>query len=243
MSKWDRERVWQIVGIAAIAVLGAVVAYGLFVPERTPVAVAPQAAGPSSSAPVDPQLPVVSVIGDSYTAGSPEDSGPASLWPHLLETNLQIDLSVSAVGGNGYNLADGDNFAKLASGINPSSAVVVVLGSVNDQDGYDITAEGARAALTAASEIAPTAKLVIIGPPVPEVARGAEIPPALLESRDALRDVTAEMGVTFVDPIELAWFAGRPELLGSDLIHPNDAGHQYLYEQIRSIVEPLLPAL
>lgn len=185
-------------------------------------------------------MPLAVFVGDSYTAGSGEDSGDQARYPALLTERLPIRSIVSAFGGNGYTLADEHNFTTLVAAVPANASTVVVFGSLNDQDGYDVTAEGVRSAFAALRERTPDATVIVVGPPSPERARGANVPAALLATRDAVREITAEYDFQFVDAIE--WFADRPDLIGADRIHPNDAGHQFLADQIGALVAPTLPA-
>ena len=43
-------------------------------------------------------------------------------------------------------------------------------------------------------------------------------------------------GATFVDPIADRWFVGRPDLIGADGVHPNDAGHAYIADKIAPLI-------
>ena len=79
---------------------------------------------------------------------------------------------------------------------------------------------------------APAAKLLVIGPPWPTETP----PPAVLRIRDALRDQAWGAGALFIDPIAEGWFVGRPDLIGGDGVHPNDAGHVYLAEKITPLI-------
>lgn len=183
-------------------------------------------------------LPLAVFVGDSYTAGSREDSGDPARYPALLAERLPIRSAVSAFGGNGYTLADEHNFTKLVAAVPADARAVVIFGSLNDQDGYDVTAEGVRSAFAALRERAPGATVIVVGPPSPELARGASVPSTLIAARDAVRDVAAENGFQFVDAVE--WFADRPDLIGADGIHPNDTGHQFLADQIGGLIAPTL---
>ena len=40
----------------------------------------------------------------------------------------------------------------------------------------------------------------------------------------------------FIDPLAEGWFVGRPDLIGSDGVHPNDAGHAYLAAKIAPLI-------
>ena len=44
----------------------------------------------------------------------------------------------------------------------------------------------------------------------------------------------------FVDPLAEGWFVGRPDLIGADGVHPNDAGHAYLAEKIAPLIRSQL---
>ena len=55
-----------------------------------------------------------------------------------------------------------------------------------------------------------------------------------------LRDEAQAVGAVFVDPIAEGWLATNPELIGSDGVHPNDAGHQYLAERIGPLIRDAL---
>ncbi|ETB08755.1 hypothetical protein O980_21950 [Mycobacterium avium subsp. paratuberculosis 08-8281] len=47
-------------------------------------------------------------------------------------------------------------------------------------------------------------------------------------------------GATFIDPIAEHWFVGRPDLIGADGVHPNDAGHQYMADKIAPLIRTQL---
>jgi lysophospholipase L1-like esterase len=54
--------------------------------------------------------------------------------------------------------------------------------------------------------------------------------------------VAGTIGATFVDPIAEHWFVGRPDLIGADGVHPNDAGHQYMADRIAPLIRTQLSA-
>ena len=43
-----------------------------------------------------------------------------------------------------------------------------------------------------------------------------------------------------MDPIAARWFAGRPELIGKDGVHPTDAGHAYMAAKIAPLISAKL---
>ena len=60
----------------------------------------------------------------------------------------------------------------------------------------------------------------------------ADVPPAVLRIRDALRAQAVSHGATFYDPLIAGWFFGTPWLIGHDGVHPTDAGHAFLADRI-----------
>lgn len=183
----------------------------------------------------------VAVIGDSYTTGTDEGGlGPrcwtTRAWRLLAQRGLRITADVAAEGRAGYGVRGdhGSVFTDLtARAVQPGDAMVVFFGSRNDQ-GVDreLLAASARDAFHLAHRMAPSAKLLVIGPPWPT----AEVPDAVLAVRDVLAAAAGSVGAVFADPIADRWFVDRPGLIGSDGVHPNDAGHEYLADRIAPLV-------
>jgi len=121
----------------------------------------------------------------------------------------------------------------------PGERVVVFFGSRNDynQSVSQINA-GIQDAFRAVKQIAPAARLLVIGPPWVT----ATPPPGVLQARDILRTRTEEAGETFVDPIAEGWLLDSPGLIGSDGVHPTDAGHVYLADKIAPLIAAQLEA-
>ncbi len=186
------------------------------------------------------------MIGDSYTSGTDEGGrGPsawtARVWPALARQGIDVIPEVASEGGSGYGVRGdrGSRFEDLAArAVRPDDALVVLFGSRNDQ-GVDPLqlSELIRTTLDVPRFVAPAAGLLVIGPPWPT----ADPPKAVLEVRDVLRDRAREAGATFVDPIAEQWFSGHPDLIGSDGVHPNDAGHAYMADQIAPLIRAQLP--
>lgn len=182
----------------------------------------------------------VTFVGDSYTAGSSEDSGPDALYPALISGALDANVATSAQGGAGYVPAeDGTSFATLAAAVPADSDVVVFFGSRNDAEGYDATYAGAVAAYEALRQVAPEAQIVAVGPPWVDDAPL----PWVIEARDAVRDAAASASVTFVDPIAEGWLLGPDGLIGADETHPTDAGHAVLAERMTQALTATTPVL
>lgn len=188
----------------------------------------------------------IAVIGDSYTTGTDEGGlGPrtwtARAWQALARQGVQVLPDVASEGRSGYAvLGDhGSDFEDLtARAVHPNDGLVVFFGSRNDQ-GVDpgLLADKARSSFDLARRIAPSAKLLVIGPPWPT----ADPPDAVLQVDDVINGQAAAAGATYVDPIAEQWFVDRPALIGPDGVHPNDAGHEYMAEMIAPLIRAQLP--
>jgi lysophospholipase L1-like esterase len=188
----------------------------------------------------------IAVIGDSYTTGSNEGgNGPqgwaARSWQSLARQGFQVTPDVAAEGGAGYGVRGnhGSVFGDLTPrAVRPDDAVVVFFGSRNDQ-GVDPAALGdaARDCFVFARHVAPSARLLVIGPPWPT----DDVPGAVLQIRDVLYAQARAVGATWIDPIAERWFVGRPDLIGQDGVHPNDAGHAYMADKIAPLIAGQLP--
>ena len=187
----------------------------------------------------------VAVIGDSYTAGSDEGgNGPEGwtprVWRDLTEHGIAVSPTVAAEGGAGYCTRGnrGGVFEDLTvRAVKPDDALVVFVGSRNDMQVEPTRLSVAMyGTLRLARQIARSAELLVIGPPWPT----ADPPPEVLRIRDVLSYQADLAGATFVDPIAARWFAGRPELIGKDGVHPTDAGHAYMAERIAPLISSKL---
>ncbi len=154
---------------------------------------------------------------------------------------LDADLRLHAAGGAGYvngSTADDETFLDQVRGHRvPDADVVVVFGSRNDEllPPAEVKAQAAQvfAAVRAGS---PSAALVVIGP-----AWDDDVPPAeLLRTRDAVAAAAGAAGASFVDPLAEQWLLDHPELIGTDGMHPHDAGHAYLASRIAPAVREAL---
>jgi lysophospholipase L1-like esterase len=190
---------------------------------------------------VDSRLNRVAVIGDSYTTGTDEgglgpNSWTARAWQTLGARGVRIAANVAAEGKAGYAVPGdhGSVFEDLtARAVKPDDVLVVFFGSRNDQ-GVDpgLLTERARNAFDLARRFAPSARFLVIGPPWPT----ADVPGSMLMIRDVLNATARAAGAAFVDPIGDRWFVDRPDLIGPDGVHPNDAGHEYLADKIAPLI-------
>jgi lysophospholipase L1-like esterase len=190
---------------------------------------------------LDASLNRVAVVGDSYTTGG-ELGGLGSkgwttrAWQLLARDGIAVAPDVAAEGGAGYGTRGnhGSVFEDLTNDVvKPDDALVVFFGSRNDQ-GVDPTQLSilAYGTFQLARRTAPSAKMLVIGPPWPT----ADPPDPVLRIRDALKYQAGVTGATFIDPIAQGWFVGRPELIGKDGVHPTDAGHAYMAEKIAPLI-------
>ncbi|MEU0498877.1 GDSL lipase [Mycobacterium sp. NPDC006124] len=188
----------------------------------------------------------VAVVGDSYTNGTAiggqgPNAWPVLAWKTLARRGMQVNADVAAEGRAGYGVRgdQGNLFTDLTPrAVRPDDAVVVFYGSRNDQ-GVDPNVLNGQvfSALSMARNIAPAARLLVIGPPWPT----ADVPPAVLQIRDILSFQSMLAGATFVDPIVERWFVDRPDLIGADGVHPTNAGHAYMADKIAPLIGDQLP--
>jgi lysophospholipase L1-like esterase len=188
----------------------------------------------------------VAVVGDSYTNGTDEggqgsNAWTAQTWRTLEHSGVQIAPDVAAEGRAGYGTRGdhGSIFQDLtARAVRPDDALVVFFGSRNDQ-GVDPVALASLAhdAFVLARRTAPNANLLVVGPPWPT----ANVPPDVLQIRDVLKTQAMSVGASFFDPIFAGWFAGRPDLIGADGVHPTDAGHAYMAQRLAPLISSQLP--
>lgn len=221
-------------------VAGLVVSLALLITAVPPVAPSVQLAGRESP------LSRVAVISDSYTTGTDlgglgANGWPALAWRMLSDQGRPVAADVGAEGRAGYGVRGDHNstFGDLtARVVRPDDALVVFFGSRNDQpvDALDV-AGLARNAFELTRRRAPTARLLVIGPPWPT----ADVPVRITQIRDALATVARASGAIFVDPLVERWFVGRPDLIAVDGIHPTDTGHRYLAERIAGLIAAELP--
>jgi len=189
----------------------------------------------------DSLLNRVAVIGDSYTTGTDEgglgpNSWTARAWQTLSARGVRIAADVAAEAKAGYAVPGdhGSVFEDLtARAVKPDDVLVVFFGSRNDL-GVDrgLLTERARNAFGLARRFAPSARFLVIGPPWPT----ADVPGSMLMIRDVLNSAARAAGAAFVDPIGDRWFVDRPDLIGPDGVHPNDAGHEYLADKIAPLI-------
>lgn len=194
---------------------------------------------------LDFRLNHLAVVGDSYTTGTSEGglgprSWPARAWDGLAARGERVSADVAAEGRAGYGMPGdhGSVFEDLTSrAVQPDDVLVVFFGSRNDEPiDAGVIGQKARNTFDLARRLAPSARFLVIGPPWPT----ADVPLPILQIRDALAAAAGAAGATWVDPIAEHWFVGRPDLIGADGVHPNDAGHQYMADKIAPLIRTQL---
>ncbi|MEV5051576.1 SGNH hydrolase domain-containing protein [Arthrobacter sp. LAR12-1-1.1] len=197
-----------------------------------PVVKAPTASAPATQ--TDPKL--VTVVGDSYVAGSDMGGVSTTNWTSLVAQQLQvsgpISLSRSAAGGSGYVAPGPKNIVfdeLLTTSIGPKTDLIVFFGSINDSGANSAQVGMAAAkAYADAKKLAPNAKLVVFGP----AWSNPKVPAKIIANSQALRSAAEAAGATWIDPIAELWFFDKPSLIGTDKTHPTDEGHAYMAKQI-----------
>jgi acyl-CoA thioesterase-1 len=184
--------------------------------------------------------PTVVFMGDSYTAGSPEDNGYYTRFPAIIGRQLDIDTLVVAQPGAGYvsNGITGTPFLDEVSAVPADADVVVTYGSPNDPadpSAAPAVGDAASAFLTALQAKAPHATLIVIGPTY----LTQPLSPGGTQIVAALQAACSASEVEFVDAS--AWLQDAPlGVIGSDGLHPTAAGHQLLASKIEPIVREAL---
>lgn len=204
--------------------------------EPIPGAGSAPSSGPAST------LPTSVFIGD-FTDGSNEGGEGERNWTALVGRKINETMPVRVVadssgGGSGYvvrgsSLTFPDQVRRL---VTSDARVVVISGSRSDVVAEPtVVTAAALETFALVHNLAPRASLIVIGP----TWGTSEPTEALLRTRDAVRDAAVASAAYFVDPIEDAWFTnGDPGLIGSDSVHPTDAGN----ERIADLMAPLVAA-
>lgn len=187
---------------------------------------------------------VVTFLGDSYTNGTDMDSGAAKRFPALIGNSLRVEHKVMGYNGSGYTVRGPKpfnvTFPEAAANVAADSSIVVVFGSRNDKLPYQSVYDGAVKTYQKLRSTVPNAKVIVIGPPW----INNKPNPQILSDRKAVQAAAKTAGLQFVDPIARGWFAQPSEIsdgknfrIGSDHVHPTDAGHAYLADKIKPYVK------
>jgi len=167
---------------------------------------------------------VAAFIGDSYTTGTGFGGQDSDGWPATLSRAHGWAPVLEAVGGSGYVAgADrGTNFAsRVPAVVQAKPSYVIVSGSRNDRyfQAAEIQASASEVIRTLQGEL-PNTTIVVVG-----VLWDASTPlEGTYEANEAVRNAATSAGVPFIDGLTDPWL-NDPALIGTDLLHPNNAGH------------------
>ncbi len=183
----------------------------------------------------------VAVIGDSLSTGIDTPGTPWTDRAQALMDSAGLDayLRNASENGAGYVAtgSDGHVFADLVRQVvNRDRRVVLLFGSDNDTGQPDL-ASTVAATVGQIRALAPSATIVLVGPPLMPADAAEDLTPIT----DALRATAAQSGTRFADPVSLKWFQGdAAAFVGPDGEHPNQAGEEYLAVQMVAILKAIL---
>jgi len=232
-----RGNVWQLVGLAVLALITfGVVAYTL-VPAKAPEAYVQPLPRASAAPTVTTAAPVrVAVIGDSYSAGT--GAGNPSLgWVARLAQNQLWNLTNLARGGTGYSTSVKDNpkacgldycpsySEMIGAAVEAKPTMVIVAGGRNDASVSAASeSEAIRAFYTDLRAKLPSVKIVAFNP----LWDSTMPPPSIAAMGDSVKAAVESVGGVYLDAGQV--LAKAPGLVGSDGVHPNAAGHAAIFE-------------
>lgn len=172
-------------------------------------------------------------LGDSFTSGwNGAGLGPHG-WPALVGAARGWKVVNMAVPGTGYINPGWTNQplgSRIGAAVRRAPAIVFVATGHNDSRwSTSATIAAAERAIDRLHAGLPDAMIVIVAP----IWQNGSPPSRCLDLRDALRRKAAAIGATFIDPLAERWFAGDSHrYIGSDGLHPTNAGHAWLARRI-----------
>lgn len=185
----------------------------------------------------------VTVIGDSFTAGTEYGGQGGKGWPMLAAAKLRgqgVEVAMARPAQEGAGWVEPNSKGTVFSGevkgsMSEATRLVVLFGSLNDGSvPADVLTPAVAATLAEAKTAAPNARLLVIGPPT--LGRGTPEKPGKMPAvRDAVKAGAEAAGAVFVDPIAENWFSD-PAWIGADGVHPSDAGHQMMADRIAPLI-------
>ena len=239
---------WAVVvsGLCGAIVAGTVVglttggeqsAHAAAVPES---AAAVDAGANLAKAGVEDEIPSVTFVGDSWTAGEGATDGRG----YAVRTGevLGWDYDVLGVGGSGYTRRGGGaTFGqRVDRAVATDADVVVVQGSLNERNARpDVLAAAALATLSRlSSEVDPGTLVLVVG-----ASYSPGTPDPTIDWINAAIGAAAErLGLLFVDPAAENWTDPDEATIWADPDHPNDAGHQLIADRLALRLASLLAA-
>lgn len=195
------------------------------------------------------------LIGDSHAGGSNENTHGYT-WPRLAMDDLRIsDFWNNAIGGSGYTVnGQGTTYYnRVATDVTPwNPDIVLVQGGYNDGSQTLSTVFSAATTLyTKLLSDLPSAKIIVVGPFNPSATPDS----VALNLDTGLRARALSAGLPYVSLISGDVIDGKGTVvlnagpwitasnaaayIGTDNVHPNDAGHDYLAKRFTQAYEAL----
>ncbi|MGV9937511.1 SGNH/GDSL hydrolase family protein [Streptomyces olivaceoviridis] len=180
------------------------------------------------------------VLGDSLAGGSSQGGKGPHGWPSLVAEQLGMTLSLDAKGGTGYTTGGrqegGRPYAqRIKRAIAAKPDVVVVEGSRNDTSPTKTRAAAADTLRRLRAGL-PHARILVIGP-IYAFRRPISSHPI----DEAVSTAAEKFSLPHLSAVHRGWFTGSAhQFIGSDGVHPTNAGHAYLAKRIRPELTRLL---
>ncbi|MEW2289388.1 SGNH/GDSL hydrolase family protein [Streptomyces sp. NPDC047841] len=180
------------------------------------------------------------VLGDSLAGGSSQGGKGSHGWPSLVAEQLGLTLRLDAKGGTGYTTGGRQEGGRpytqrIKQAIAAKPDVVVVEGSRNDSSPTK-TRAAAVDTLRRLRAGLPHARILVIGP-IYSFRRPIGSHPI----DEAVSAAAEKFNLPHLSPVHRGWFTGSAhQYIGSDGVHPTDAGHAYLAKRIRPELSRLL---
>lgn len=180
------------------------------------------------------------VLGDSIAGGAAQGGNGPYGWPSLVAKQLGLTLRLDGSGGTGYTTGGRQKGGRpypqrVKEAVAAKPDVVVVEGSRND-GGRTRTQAAATDTLRRLRAGLPHARILVIGPIYSYPQRIGSHP-----IDEAVSAAAKKLGMPYVSAVRRGWFTGSAHrFIGSDGVHPTNAGHAYLAQQIRPELSRLL---
>jgi lysophospholipase L1-like esterase len=180
------------------------------------------------------------VLGDSIAGGSSQGGNGPNGWPSLVAKELGLTLRLDAKGGTGYTTGGSQKGGRpytrrVNDAIAAKPDLVVVEGSRNDA-GPTKTQAAAADTLRRLRAGLPHARILVVGPiysyPQPIGSHPID---------EAVAAAARKLSMPYLSAVRRGWFTGSAHrFIGSDGVHPTNAGHAYLAKRISPELSRLL---
>lgn len=184
--------------------------------------------------------PLVWQMGDSYTYGTGATQISFNDFKIMADI-LGFDSIADGIGGKGWTSSDSSipqqRVADKLAILNDTPEYVFISLGYNDAAAgrLDVLETNFRATMAKLTEVAPLAKVVIIGPATP-MGKTTQI----TAIRTKLMELTTEFGLMFVDVDDWVNAANAKLYTLNDNTHPNSAGYVYRGVRLAQAIAPVL---